>query len=233
MGDVALNLASSLLAFILGLGARRAWVAVTQRRPARVVWPFEPDDRVEIVMTTAPVEHALEGSTLVYPAEAVAATEIESYLGRTLKVSGRLRVSDRFPSTKWDRNLIVVGGPVHNEVTRRLLDAIQPSLCFDGYAIVAPSGRRYEATSGFDPTQETKHDYGVVFRAPNPYLGASHVTLLMGSRTFGCLIAARAVLRENVREAAGRVSSGRSFGLVASAQVVDGEVQEVSIEESW
>ncbi|HYI32632.1 MAG TPA: hypothetical protein VEX88_04135 [Glaciibacter sp.] len=186
-------------------------------------------------MTTAAERSAGEHTALVYPADAMAATEIGAFLTHALKADCRLRLSHALPGTAWDRNLITIGGPIHNEVTRKLLLATGATVTFDGHTIVLPNGNRYVAETSLNQDGETviDRDFGLVLRAPNPYKADEITTLLIGSRTFGCLIAARAMLHENTRLSSGLINSSGTFGLVASAHVVDGQVQETSILESW
>ncbi len=124
---------------------------------------------------------------------------------------------------------------MHNSVTRRLLRELEPRTTFDGYACVAPDGTRHEAKFGSeaDTTGEIVSDIGVIVRAPNPFDDRKHVTLLMGSRTFGCLIAARYLLHDYVREAAARTSASERFELIVKGKVVDGEPQGIELVGVW
>ena len=229
------NLAASAVAFTLGLVARRLWTTVRLRRPAGRLWGVMAGKRVEIVMTTAPERSADEHTSLVYPADAIAATEIAAFLTQTLKADCRLRLANAVPATSWDRNLIVIGGPVHNETTRKLLADTGSGVTFDGNTIVLENGNRYLAETSVNERGETviDRDFGLVLRTPNPYRSSEFTTLLIGSRAPGCLVAARALLHENIRSSSRSIRSAGRFGLVASARVVDGQVQEVSVVESW
>lgn len=186
-------------------------------------------------MTTASIRDDNEHTRLVYPAEAISATEVEAFLANVLGVDCRLRLSDLFPSTKWDRNLVVVGGPVHNEVTRRLLESFNSGLSFDGHTIITPTGNRYCAVmgEGEDGTQRIEKDFGLVLRATNPFNSNEFITLLVGSRTFGCLVAARSMLHSNVLSTCSVIGDTTEFGFIATATILDTEIQEISIIESW
>lgn len=229
------NLVASAVAFTLGLVARWLWITLTLKRPAGRLWGVMAGKRVEIVMTTAPERSVDEHTALVYPADAIAATEIAAVLTHTLKADCRLRLSNAIPATTWDRNLIVIGGPVHNETTRKLLVDTGARVTFEGNTIVLENGHRYLAETSVNERGETviDRDFGLVLRTPNPYRSSEFTTLLIGSQAPGCLVAARALLHENIRSTSRSISSPRRFGLVASARVVDGQVQEVSILESW
>lgn len=97
MTELGLSLAASLIAFLVGLGSRSALTWVRKRQPARKLWPYRSDRPVQIVMTTSPQSHEDELTTLTYPAEAVAASEIQGFLARYTGAEARLRMSDDFP----------------------------------------------------------------------------------------------------------------------------------------
>ncbi|QDW31068.1 hypothetical protein FFF93_015810 [Arthrobacter sp. KBS0702] len=235
LSGVSGNLFSGAIAFVFGLLARRAWSRWTKTRPAGQLWGVLREKRVELVLTTAPESSPRENSSLVFPSEAIAGGEVSSYLTNMLKVECRTRLSGTFPSTSWNRNLIVIGGPVHNNVTRILLSRLDAGVEFDGHAIVLADGRRFQAETTVDERGVTAPiaDFGLVIRLPNPFSSKQHVTLLIGSNTHGCLIAARAMLHENVKLSSRAVAGKESFCLLATAHVVSGEVQQVQVVESW
>ncbi len=235
LSGVSGNLFSGGLAFVFGLLARRVWSRWTKTRPAGRLWGVLREKRVELVLTTAPESSVRENSSLVFPSEAIAGGEVSSYLTNMLKVECRTRLSGTFPSTSWNRNLIVIGGPVHNKVTRTLLSRLDAGVEFDGHAIVLADGRRFEAETTVDDGGATAptSDFGLVIRLPNPFSSKQHVTLLIGSNTHGCLIAARAMLHENVKPSSRAIGGRESFCLLATAHVVSGEVQQVQIVDSW
>jgi hypothetical protein len=229
------NLLAGAVASALTLGARWLWITLRRKRPTARLWGVMAGKRVEIVMTTAPERSVGEHTALVYPPDAIAAAEIAAVLTHTLKADTRLRLSNAIPATSWNRSLIVIGGPIHNEATRQLLLATDADVTFEGNTIVLKNGNRYLADTRVDENGETvvDRDYGLVLRTPNPYRSSELTTLLIGSYAPGCLVAARALLHENVRSTSRSIGSPKRFGLVASARVVDGQVQEVSIVESW
>jgi hypothetical protein len=126
---------------IIGVAADEIWKQVNRyvrnARPAGVLWGWvkEGGSPTRIVISTCPTDDPSEYTDTIYPQEARAASEVESYLKSALSAEVRLLLSARVGGAI-NNNLIVIGGPNHNHVTRRVVP--QPSLpfSFDGYALV-------------------------------------------------------------------------------------------------
>lgn len=205
--------------------------------PAGRVWGNFRGKRVEIVITTAPEKSPGEFSTLVFPTEAMAGSELQTYLTKFLTSDCRINFSESFPASKYDRNLVVVGGPVHNRVTSLILDKQNRNLgfSFDGHGIVLEDGSIFSADLNVTTTgvKEITSDIGVIVHMKNPLSKDAYLTLLLGSRTFGCLAAARALLHDQTKDFARQVSSFTEYAAVVSCGVAHQTVLSVKIERVW
>lgn len=96
-------------------------------------------------------------------------------------------------------NLVLIGGPESNFVTRKILSdhRVKDKLdyMFDGYKLVDKhSEKSYEANITSDVTKGVSGiDYGFVWKGSNPFAESKRVYILAGSRTFGTLAAAAAL----------------------------------------
>jgi hypothetical protein len=95
-------------------------------------------------------------------------------------------------------NLIVVGGPDVNSVTKELLQLLQCTVTIarddsdrNGVEDLIHN-QRYEMKSG---DQETR-DYGILIKAPSPYQEGKHVVILAGAYGFGCMAAGYLAVNE-------------------------------------
>lgn len=205
--------------------------------PAGRVWGNFRDSRVEVIITTAPETSQGEFSNLVFPAEAVAASEIQTFLARNLGADCRMNFSASFSESKFDRNLVVVGGPVHNHITKLLLENIPEPLGFKftGHGISVDDGTSFGAvfSEGNTGKEEIKSDIGVVVHVRNPLSEGSFVTLIMGSRTFGCLAAARALLHSETKQFARRVKIFEQYAAIVSCKVTGRTVSGLQLERVW
>jgi hypothetical protein len=188
------NILATVVNLVLGAalasGYRYAVHYWRVRRPAARIWTHARTTPFHIVTAQDDTDPDSEYTPKVYPAEYAAALSTRTLLVQKLKVPDvRVWTSDRFPTANILENLVCIGGPVHNQVTRRTLDRLAIPLEFVGYDLVSHvSGKTYEAKIDH-ATQRITRDVGVVIVTRNPRRQADPdacVILLMGARTFGC-----------------------------------------------
>lgn len=100
--------------------------------------------------------------------------------------------SPDFPTTQFDNNLVVIGGPKWNWVSEYFfLTREESPVYFDDYDIVVhtgPDGDRFKAR--VDNGQITR-DAGIICRLPHPDASDRVVFLFAGCHTYGVLAAVR------------------------------------------
>lgn len=235
LSDLWVGLIGSIVftvsAYFAGRGRQR-W---KDRLPGRRLWRLQDEGSVTLVMTQAPISDAAEYSDLVYPAEARAVGEIESFLHRLYR---NLRVSVALSSSVSNEglreNLILIGGPVHNTITRDLLQRMAgdgfSAVDFDSYSIKL-NGTQWTGQAQLDSEENICTDVGVIIMAPNPYNPKRRLILLAGSRTFGCLAAARAIIRSDAKATSRVLSPVANYACFAvTADVRSGEVFDVRVD---
>jgi hypothetical protein len=188
------DLLSSILSVVLGAALASAYRVVTEyrrvRRPAARIWTHAKGHPFHIVTAQDDSDRTVEFTPKVFPAEYAAALAVRMLLTQNLKVRDvKLWTSDRFPRPNVIENLVCIGGPVHNEITRDTLRELDLPIEFVGHDLVSKvSNKVYEAKIDHDKGRITE-DIGVVVVARNPRERAapnSCAVLLMGARTFGC-----------------------------------------------
>jgi hypothetical protein len=222
-----------------GVIAGKAWDwagrYLTTTRPAGKLWGWLADaEPVRIVMSTGlPNDSEYTGS--VFPTEAQAAAEIKSYLESTLSHKASQRLSDGLGENVKD-DLILIGGPVANEVSRQVLARSEVPFRFDGHTIIqATTGDRWRAkvrTSNGQATVLT--DYCLIVRTRNPFNVNRGVLLIGGSRTYGTLAGARAMLRNGATEMLNQTKGlGRHYVAIIETQVHNHVPGEPRIIQCW
>jgi len=143
-----------------------------------------------------------------------------SQMGIEYTVSDSLVVMD--PELQ-SANLLILGGPAVNSVSRRALESIQDTLPV-GINLedicITVSNRRYSPEYDEDTGTVVK-DYGLVVRCRNPFDSASDsmAFLVMGCHGFGTAGAAQLLLRTNlVRNLSAEVEQ-RDFVAIAEVRV--------------
>jgi len=142
------------------------------------------------------------------------------------KIGFEYRITDSLDATDAElssANLLILGGPAVNDVSRRAFDAIQDtlpvSINLEELAITIANRRyapEYDATA-----QKVVRDYGLVLRCRNPFdpSGRSAAFLVMGCHGFGTAGSAQ-LLRDPAlaRQLAAEVDQ-RDFAAIAEIRV--------------
>jgi len=249
----AVNIAAGLIVASVGVGASKLQERVSayrrQGRPGRELWRFQVDkDHPATLILTNGSPDVSEMTETVYPAEVKAAIDIYTYLDDVYpKKDILLFASGSTPPGVLSRDLIVLGGPVHNSQSAHLMGVgCEPLLDipfrFEGYILQQTFEGNVTAT--WVPSESGGHftsDYGLVVLARNPHSSISHpsrLVLLAGCRTNGCLAAARSLVRSDALSTSRLLREtmrhhGGNIAFVVKAVVSGGEVTRVDvIEES-
>ncbi|MEN3306100.1 MAG: hypothetical protein V7603_2302 [Micromonosporaceae bacterium] len=227
------NLVAALPLLLVGLLS--GWVSryVFERHAIRRSLGF-PHERIHIVLATplyitpgtnrpkrSPgVPMATIGTVFAY--QHVVNLLLRGYPGMR-KVS--LYFSDDFPPSFYEDNLILIGFPQTNRVTRSVMARLALPIQFDDHVLV-----ERETSRSFCARVESgsiTEDYGCLVRARNPFNPRSIVYILAGSQTYGMKAAAeyldsvtrgRATLQTIAR--GGRIHQGARPPLGPEYQVI-------------
>lgn len=233
--DLLVGMLGNAIWLLIGVSVSFAIRIVRHRAPARGIWGLKPDGRVTIVITKAELRDESEHTDLVYPAEARAAGEVESFLVRLYpKIRPRVTLSDAVPPELLRDDLVIIGGPVYNKITRQVLGHFPSIARFDGYQLVMAHDTWLKEAK-LDDDGRIAGDVGLVMIAPNPWNPSRRAIVLCGSRTYGCLAASRAMVRSDVartRRAVGAERLPYAFGVTADvdqSEVFDVKVDPASV----
>jgi hypothetical protein len=213
---------------LITVAAQRTLKWIRELQPGRALWRLNEDSVTWIVITSGALRDHAEKTETVYPAEAKAATEIESFL-KSLYPSMQVRVatSNYASAAIYEGNLIVIGGPVRNRVSKDLFQVLQPQLSFEGYDLVDGVGGRMSAE--IDDGRHITRDVGMVYLGNNPSSHHGRTVILAGCRTFGCLAAARALLRSDVKRTVRLIPKTRPLAFAVTARVHNDDVVDVEV----
>lgn len=229
-----------LVIFQLALGAAIAtsyrWIhaQISVRRPAARLWSIDRSRPVHIITAQDDSDFSNEFTVKVYPAEYLAAVEVRTLLYEMVRHGNiNLITSNEFQAgPSLAHNLVCIGGPIHNRVTKILLERLAIPVEFDGYAVVSTvTSKRYEAL--VDPVSgRITRDVAVVVLEKNPFQEESLVALLMGARTFGCPAGSRMLTRGPLKRMESVLGKSSQRWAILDVDVVEDFVARVSVLES-
>jgi hypothetical protein len=214
--------------------ARWARIEIRTRNPASRIWRFNRGSPVYIIVSDDDVTDTKEFVVKVYGSDYLAAVEARALITETLRIPDvEMVTSSEFGKGRLlHYNLVCVGGPVNNRITRLILERITIPVHFDGYTVVSDSsGSRYEATID-NATGKIIRDVGVAVLVKNPFEEKSSVVLLMGARTFGVAACSRALTTGSLRKMHTMLGVQFPKWAIIDVDVIDNFVARVEVLES-
>lgn len=197
--DLVINLAAALIGFVLG----RAWQLLRQeyrvRRAKRFWRPFlrEP---IQIVMGHHMNFRGYEPSGFIGVGNAFALNELQLFL-KELEVSiYNVKLANQIDDRDLTHNLILLGGPDGNAITKAVLshlsstyrfgnDSIHEVAIYDSTDRAKVYAPQVQVTS--DGSADLVNDCGLIFKAPNPFCDGKEVLIFAGSFGYGTWAGAR------------------------------------------
>jgi hypothetical protein len=223
---LAVNLLSSLLAFLLGgavRGLHQRWKAVG---PARRVWRLGRANEVVVIQSDGP-SHDTPLPTL-YEGDAAAAELVSQYLRNVCRVqTTRIIRASTFSRCRDARSdLVVIGGPNANDLYIKIDQRVSLPYTFELYPdradmIRIRDGRVFAQEVA---NAKTVRDFAVISFLPSPFDTARRIVILAGCGTQGTLAAAKMVTFDGVGEMASLRPPDSPFSVVIEIEIIDGQV---------
>lgn len=167
-------------------------------------WRSFFDRKTSVVIGTYYSERfrAWEASTMMGTGDALA-------LGKMLGVLNRVGVKGievvptyNFSGDRYQNNLILLGGPDANEVTRRVFERLSTKLKFGNPDKNEISLRDSKSGTGYfskyDSRNQVVGDYGMAFKTKNPFNPEATVIIIAGCFGFGTCAAAEIFENDNL-----------------------------------
>jgi hypothetical protein len=223
---LAINLLSSLFAFLLGAGAQelyQRWKAIS---PGRRVWQLDRGAEVVLAQSDGP-GHDTPLPT-IYEGDAAAAVLVSQYLRSVVGVSTPriIRASSFSPYRDARSDLVVIGGPNANDLYREIDRRVSMPYAFKLHADRADMIRIDDGQVFAQEVSDAKtvRDYAVISFLPSPFDSARRIVVLAGCGTYGTLAAAKMVTFDGVREIARLRPPTTGFSVVIEIGMTDGQM---------
>lgn len=186
IGDLAINLLASVLAFTFGWLSREA-VRLYRRRWFQRIWRFNRNYPVTIVVSED-ARGPIDQLATWYGADVRAAILVQLFLKETLQMEkvGIYSANDSEIKQILDGNLVIIGGPAGNPLAARVEQAISPpfnweidsSVC----AIVQPDGTRNQQVLNGN---STIIDYSIIAITNSPFNYSAGLVYIAGCGPIG------------------------------------------------
>lgn len=208
MNDLLVNILASAVWALLGALMYRVYGIISNVLPRKKLWQLRDPSNVIISVSS---NRAFDGYYLRPGAGAghmQALGLVLVSLTQTYKGTGAQNVSlstDKLSGRIIEYDLILLGGPEHNQLTERFLHLVGDECpAYQSGNVISwrnSNGEREEYLAETNEKGEIVQDYAIVMRTANPFSTVKGtVVLLSGCHTYGTLAAAR-YFTENVYDA--------------------------------
>jgi len=226
--EIVINVIGSLTFLFLGIII--TWLVQRYRtRKVRAIWsPFINNDAWVILGSFLPGKQSgkWKHSHRVSLSDVDTIIEIEKLFWKAKKKI-IISPSAQLPRDLLYTKLIVLGGPISNEVTQRVFSMVDVQCQFDveGQLIrISQSGEEYIPVLSAD-NRQVLIDYGILIKLSNPFNPESKMMILAGCHGFGTYSAILAAnsprLANEILNRAGR----ESFAVILKSQIVANKAQ--------
>lgn len=127
----------------------------------------------------------------------MALAELQSHFDYLGFKNFRVTVDDRFDGDDFKNNLILLGGPDANKITREILSRLNLSLTFGDVEVNeiaihdSVTGKSYAPLKKSIKSDELNLDYGLIVKGKNPFDLSKNILIMGGSFGYGTWAGAR------------------------------------------
>lgn len=198
-------------------------------RPVKKLWGIADPDRLIICTATSAYTDAGEYTR---PATGLGQVRALGYAVESLGKAYDVHIENVLFSMeelqdRLERDIIVLGGPKNNRITRKFLDKLTPMQIADqvgGVIFWKVAGEEGEFRPATDGNRKVTMDYGLIIRCANPFADESRPTsfcLFSGCHTYGTIAAARYFTENYIRECRGWHFPSGNIAMVVACEVCD------------
>ncbi|MFI2473321.1 hypothetical protein [Nocardia xishanensis] len=232
--DVGINLVATAIAYGAGISTTRIhsrW----RTRSSRAFWKPFADGGFRII---APAHRhddlTIDRSEWLGHNDLIALFTLQDAI-RTVGIPTLLvRPASRLNDEDWRSNLVLIGGPSTNTVTKDALARMQVNVGFGSRAVPSADrpdvhDRQTDRTWSFAYAPESdavRTDHGILIRATSPFNSRKTILILAGATSYGTAGAARLCQSSEFLDHPA-VRSGGPFEAVCSVDVAGGGPREV------
>jgi hypothetical protein len=187
--DLIVNLAAGLIGFWIGWIWQKGKKLIGFRK-ARHFWKPFADGKLRVIIGRFLEFKSFEESGFVGLGCAIGLTELSAYFEEVGLKEFTVSYADRLDGDDLKTNLVLLGGPDANAVTREVIPRISSELQLGNPTNYEISIYDSQTTKMYAPsrsplTNEIDKDYAVIIRAENPFAPTKQILLIAGSYGYG------------------------------------------------
>lgn len=184
--SISINLISTLIGFLFG----RVYYRLKKTykvKSTKYFWkPFADGDQIFIILGHIEEFIGWERSGLVGFGDAIALAELKSYFDSMDIKNVVINYDNKIDKDALKSNLILIGGPTTNNITKMVLSNIHSTLNFEKSSLaIFDTKENEEYKPSVSPSGDGGVDYGLIIRARNPFEKSKKAVVIAGSWGYG------------------------------------------------
>lgn len=226
--DIIVELSGSLIWFILGIIALRSIQFFRNNLPIKNLWRIKNSNELVIYAAAS-----TKSNTGVYtrPSTGIGQVRALGHIVESLGKAYEIRIRNINLSTNQiqnliEKDLILLGGPKNNSISKMLLEKIQKvqKINQTNKGIEWYQNGEMELFSPIVKQRKIKKDYGLVIRMENPFDShkKSYVSLFSGCHTYGTIAASKYFTDHYIKELGLFKKKWKNVFLIVECDVIDG-----------
>ena len=181
---ILLPLLLMFIGYLAGILATKVNYIMNIRNPSKRFWSFKNN---KISILTSCYEKAsckTEFQEIGFKADMFASAKVADILDSLYKTTCTVDIFASDSSHTLADNLVVIGGPVHCELSRRILNERRVHFHYDEYTLIdETSGIEYQAI--IDEKNYVSEDYALIINCTNPFDPNGRAVLVSGCKGLG------------------------------------------------
>lgn len=227
-GNLSINLISTLIGFLICQGYH-ILKKTYQVKITKYFWkPFADGNQSFVIIGHIKEFNDWERSGLIGFGDAVALAELKSYFDSMNIKSVAINYDNDIDKDALKSNLILIGGPTTNIITKKVLSNIHSTLKFEELSLaILDTKENKKYVPSVDRSGDDGVDYGLIIRAKNPFEKSKKVVVIAGSWGYGTWAGAIHSISTNFNEEIYPCLSFDSFECLVKSNIILGTPQNI------
>lgn len=232
LSDIVIGVLSSFLFFVLGYFSKSAYEYYKVSKWQKIWSPFTKSEMVNVVLSTRPGPH-VRSTPRLSMTELNAYVQISETLNKigvkTTPVSSNLALDDIR-----GKDLVLLGGPIANDVTSLLWDSVLQRLPYDfnlEKQIIKTTNNTY--TPEFDSEGHLLSDYAILLKISDLIDESGCLLLSMGCHGYGTKAGVDMMTIDCYQKAIKMAAKGNDFVAIIGATMSKGSIKSINLMECF
>ena len=226
--DIISNIIASIIWFLLGVSAYHLSRIYFIKTPTKKLWKISKPKELIICCATSTKTNT---GTYSRPATGIGQVRALGTVVESLSKAYNIRIQNILLSINQiqkqiEKDIILLGGPKNNEITRLFLDKIRSLNIADQQMSTITWLNKHSDNeyNGVVKDQKIVKDFGLAIRMKNPFDSnkATTISLFTGCHTYGTVAAAQYYTEQYVKELTGLKDTKENVFLLVECDIVDG-----------